>query len=140
MTLVSTVMEPRHTVLTCKKRPISRTSRRADAAGELSLPAPVRREAGPGRNQMSSLSGSCPGAVASRPGGHRQTPLGTREAHTPTSSTCIHRRPRRGLSVMKCLEQVWVTSGIAPIRRVPGEPGVRARVYADVLRPGTEPL
>ncbi|MFK0259669.1 DUF6207 family protein [Streptomyces sp. NPDC090445] len=43
-------------------------------------------------------------------------------------------------TAMKCLEQVWATSGIAPIRRTPGEPGVRARVYADVLRPGAEPL
>ncbi|MEU6213445.1 DUF6207 family protein [Streptomyces sp. NPDC047023] len=30
----------------------------------------------------------------------------------------------------------WATSGVGPVRRDPGEPGVRARIYADVLRPG----
>ncbi|AXE27962.1 hypothetical protein C0216_30675 (plasmid) [Streptomyces globosus] len=39
-------------------------------------------------------------------------------------------------AVMASLEERWATSGIGPVRRDPGEPGVRARVYADVLRPG----
>ncbi|MFE9934363.1 DUF6207 family protein [Streptomyces sp. NPDC005533] len=30
----------------------------------------------------------------------------------------------------------WATSEVTPLRRIPGEPGVRARVYTDVLRPG----
>ncbi|BAU87985.1 hypothetical protein SLA_7119 [Streptomyces laurentii] len=33
-------------------------------------------------------------------------------------------------AVMDALQQRWKTSGIMPVRRVPGEPGVRARVYA----------
>ncbi|MFE5563124.1 DUF6207 family protein [Streptomyces sp. NPDC056544] len=41
-------------------------------------------------------------------------------------------------AVMATLEERWATSGIAPVRRDPGEPGVRARVYADILRPGRE--
>ncbi|WP_234323561.1 DUF6207 family protein [Streptomyces sp. NRRL F-2580] len=41
-------------------------------------------------------------------------------------------------AVMATLEERWATSGIAPARRDPGEPGVRARIYADVLRPGRE--
>ncbi|WP_323188302.1 DUF6207 family protein [Streptomyces sp. NBC_00249] len=32
----------------------------------------------------------------------------------------------------------WATSGVGPVRRDPGEPGVRARIYADVLRPGRD--
>ncbi|WP_327364413.1 DUF6207 family protein [Streptomyces sp. NBC_01296] len=37
-------------------------------------------------------------------------------------------------------EERWATSGIVAMHRDPGEPGVRARVYADVLRPGWEGL
>ncbi|MCX4625180.1 DUF6207 family protein [Streptomyces sp. NBC_01443] len=39
---------------------------------------------------------------------------------------------------MAALEERWATSSIGPVRGDPGEPGVRARVYADVLRPGRE--
>ncbi|WP_349637107.1 DUF6207 family protein [Streptomyces sp. RerS4] len=38
---------------------------------------------------------------------------------------------------MAALEERWATSGIGPVRRDSGKPGVRARVYADVLRPGS---
>ncbi|MFF1779807.1 DUF6207 family protein [Streptomyces virginiae] len=41
-------------------------------------------------------------------------------------------------SIMAALEGLWATSGIGPMRRDPGEPGVRAWIYADVLRPGRE--
>ncbi|ATZ22063.1 hypothetical protein SLAV_38725 [Streptomyces lavendulae subsp. lavendulae] len=41
-------------------------------------------------------------------------------------------------AVMAALEERWATSGVGPVRRDPGEPGVRARIYADVLRPGRE--
>ncbi|MFB7918025.1 DUF6207 family protein [Streptomyces sp. NPDC056061] len=41
-------------------------------------------------------------------------------------------------AVMDGLQQRWATSGIAPVRRLPGEAGVRARVYADVYRPGAQ--
>ncbi|MFJ6017534.1 DUF6207 family protein [Streptomyces sp. NPDC092952] len=39
-------------------------------------------------------------------------------------------------TVMAALEGLWATSGISLVRREPGVPGVRARVYADILRPG----
>lgn len=39
-------------------------------------------------------------------------------------------------AVMATPEEHWAASGIGPMRRAPGEPGVRARVYADVLRQG----
>ncbi|MDX3538152.1 DUF6207 family protein [Streptomyces sp. MB09-01] len=38
-------------------------------------------------------------------------------------------------AVMATLEGRWATSGIVPVRR---EPGVRARIYADILRPGRD--
>ncbi|RPK32035.1 hypothetical protein EES39_39600 [Streptomyces sp. ADI92-24] len=40
--------------------------------------------------------------------------------------------------VMASLEQHWATSGITAARRLPGVPGVRARVYADIRRRGPE--
>ncbi|MFJ8856781.1 DUF6207 family protein [Streptomyces sp. NPDC102437] len=39
-------------------------------------------------------------------------------------------------AVMEALQQRWATSGMTSVRRLPGEPGVRARVYADVRRSG----
>lgn len=42
-------------------------------------------------------------------------------------------------AVMRALQEQWATSGITPVRRTPGEAGVRGRVYADVRRPGTAP-
>ncbi|MER7832139.1 DUF6207 family protein [Streptomyces sp. NPDC052644] len=37
-------------------------------------------------------------------------------------------------TVTDTLDRLWATSGTATVRRVPGEPGVRARLYADVRR------
>ncbi|MFK0017635.1 DUF6207 family protein [Streptomyces sp. NPDC091027] len=37
---------------------------------------------------------------------------------------------------MAALDEHWATSGVGPVRRDPGKPGVHARIYADVLRPG----
>lgn len=39
-------------------------------------------------------------------------------------------------AVMSRLDDLWATSGIGRVRRVAGEPGVRARLYADIRRPG----
>ncbi|MEU3221337.1 DUF6207 family protein [Streptomyces sp. NPDC006971] len=33
---------------------------------------------------------------------------------------------------MTTLDQLWATSGTRPTRRTPGEPGLGARVYADI--------
>ncbi|MEU9376487.1 DUF6207 family protein [Streptomyces sp. NPDC048255] len=41
-------------------------------------------------------------------------------------------------AVMASLEGRWATSGVVPVRRDPGELGVRARIYADILRPGRD--
>ncbi|MFD6231305.1 DUF6207 family protein [Streptomyces sp. NPDC060232] len=41
-------------------------------------------------------------------------------------------------TVTAALEERRATSGVGPERRDSGEPGVRARVYADVLRPGRD--
>ncbi|MFC9621724.1 DUF6207 family protein [Streptomyces sp. NPDC056930] len=38
-------------------------------------------------------------------------------------------------AVMAALELRWATSGIGPVRRHPGEPGVGTRVYADTRAP-----
>ncbi|MFI6415807.1 DUF6207 family protein [Streptomyces sp. NPDC050585] len=37
-------------------------------------------------------------------------------------------------TVTDALDRLWATSGTATVRRVPGEPGVRIRLYADVRR------
>ncbi|MFI7361452.1 DUF6207 family protein [Streptomyces sp. NPDC050149] len=37
------------------------------------------------------------------------------------------------------LEQRWATPGATPSRHMPGEPGFRARIYADIRRRGTRP-
>ncbi|MFJ8973798.1 DUF6207 family protein [Streptomyces anulatus] len=44
------------------------------------------------------------------------------------------------LALMDGLQQLWATSGITEIRRDPAQPGVRARVHADIRRtnPGGE--
>ncbi|MFI6086076.1 DUF6207 family protein [Streptomyces sp. NPDC051217] len=39
---------------------------------------------------------------------------------------------------MAGLERLWATSGVTPVRREPGMPGVHARVHADIRRPGTQ--
>ncbi|MFJ8164213.1 DUF6207 family protein [Streptomyces sp. NPDC096136] len=41
-------------------------------------------------------------------------------------------------AVMTALEEPCATSGVGPVRRDAGEPGVRAPVHADVLRPGRD--
>lgn len=42
-------------------------------------------------------------------------------------------------TVMATLERWWATSGITPVRREAGVPGVHARVHMDIRRPGTRP-
>ncbi|WP_336317590.1 DUF6207 family protein [Streptomyces lavendofoliae] len=37
-------------------------------------------------------------------------------------------------TVVEGLQQLWATSGVTAVWRVPGQAGVRARVYADVHR------
>ncbi|WP_370424359.1 DUF6207 family protein (plasmid) [Streptomyces sp. QH1-20] len=41
-------------------------------------------------------------------------------------------------AVMTALERRWATSGVGPVRREPGEPGVKARIYADLRRSGIQ--
>ncbi len=40
-------------------------------------------------------------------------------------------------TVMETLQRHWATSGVMPVRRTPGEAGVKTRLYADTRRPGT---
>lgn len=41
------------------------------------------------------------------------------------------------LAAMTELGRLWATSGVVPTWRVPGEPGVRARLYVNTRQPGT---
>ncbi|WP_438297636.1 DUF6207 family protein [Streptomyces sp. HUAS TT7] len=41
-------------------------------------------------------------------------------------------------AVQSELERWWATSGADTVRREPGALGVKARVYADLRRPGTQ--
>ncbi|WP_421110332.1 DUF6207 family protein [Streptomyces sp. NEAU-S77] len=40
-------------------------------------------------------------------------------------------------AVMSRLDELWATSGVGLVRRVASEPGVPARLYADIRRPGS---
>ncbi|MFF2189640.1 DUF6207 family protein [Streptomyces sp. NPDC058155] len=42
-------------------------------------------------------------------------------------------------TVMEVLERLWATSGITPVRREPGMPGVRTRIHANIRHTGTQP-
>ncbi|MFJ2477180.1 DUF6207 family protein [Streptomyces sp. NPDC087659] len=37
--------------------------------------------------------------------------------------------------MMDSLQQQWATSGVTPVWHTPGQPGITARVYADIRRP-----
>ncbi|WP_331736156.1 DUF6207 family protein [Streptomyces sp. NBC_00057] len=51
----------------------------------------------------------------------------------------VWERPGRVLiSSQTGLGRRWATSGGGRVRRVPGEPGVTARLYADIRRVGSE--
>ncbi|MFJ7497829.1 DUF6207 family protein [Streptomyces sp. NPDC097727] len=41
-------------------------------------------------------------------------------------------------AAIDALGRCWATSGGGRVRRVPGEPGMTARLYADIRRPGPE--
>ncbi|MFD9033320.1 DUF6207 family protein [Streptomyces sp. NPDC059567] len=41
-------------------------------------------------------------------------------------------------AAVDALGRRWATSGTGRVRRVPGESGVTARLYADIRRPGAE--
>ncbi|MBT2529931.1 hypothetical protein J7E91_32365 [Streptomyces sp. ISL-99] len=41
------------------------------------------------------------------------------------------------LAALRQLSECWASSGTHRVWRVPGEAGVRARLYADMRRPGT---
>ncbi|MFI6689927.1 DUF6207 family protein [Streptomyces sp. NPDC050485] len=41
-------------------------------------------------------------------------------------------------AVMSELQRWWATSGISTVHRIPGAPGVTARVHADHRRPGIQ--
>ncbi|WP_405691295.1 DUF6207 family protein [Streptomyces sp. NBC_00057] len=47
-------------------------------------------------------------------------------------------RVRSAAARIDALGRRWATSGGGRVRRVPGEPGVTARLYADIRRPGSE--
>ncbi|WP_257231486.1 DUF6207 family protein [Streptomyces sp. Rer75] len=44
---------------------------------------------------------------------------------------------KTAVAAMSRLDEPWVTCGVGPARRVAGEPGVQARLHADIRRPGS---
>lgn len=99
---------PRHTALTCKKRPISSTSRQAGTAAERSSPVPAGRDEPPGRTRMSSLSGMPRITTRTAPAStteHHHAPRNEHRLHQPPAPTGVfaasdafvprppHRRP-----------------------------------------------